>query len=35
MVGLEDLRNLLRELEDFADFKRILVLMCFLSDNLA
>ena len=36
MVGLDGLRNLLlRELEDFADFERILVLMCFLGDNLA
>ena len=36
MVVLEGLRNLVFcELEDIADFKRILVLMCFLSDNLA
>ena len=35
-VGLESLPNLLlRKLNDFADFARILVLMCFLSDNLA
>ena len=35
-VGLEDLPNLLLcELEDFADFARILFLMCYLSDNLA
>ena len=35
-VGLEGLPNLLLcELEDFADFARILFLMCYLSDNLA
>ena len=35
-VSLEGLSNLLlRKVEDFADFARILVLMCFLSDNLA
>ena len=35
-VGLEDLPNLLLlKLEGFADFERILVLMCFLCDNLA
>ena len=28
-------KPLLFELEDFADLARILVLMCFLSDNLA
>ena len=34
MVGLEGPPDLLLlELEDFADFERILVLMCFLSDN--
>ena len=34
-VGLEGLPNiLLFELKDFADFARILVLMCFLGDNL-
>ena len=34
-VGLEGISNLLLlELQDFADFARILVLMWFLSDNL-
>ena len=34
-VGLEGLSNLLLlDLEGFADFERILVLMCFLCDNL-
>ena len=35
-VGLEGLPDLLLfQLEGFADFERILVLMCFLYDNLA
>ena len=35
-VGLEGLSNLLlRELEEFVDFARILVMMCFLGENLA
>ena len=35
-VGLEGIPNvLLRELEGFADFARILVLLCFLSDKSA
>ena len=35
-IGLESLPNLsLRELQHFADFARILALMCFLIDNFS